>query len=177
MGILVPDSSWPHWKFIFQSFYTFIWCFHATEVTPFASPRTVNNYQPNNNRSCHLLITTGLLSTKYWRWLFHIKNSTLGNEKRWTKQQQKVKPKQSWTFQFGCSMIPKGCQYTIFLGLIGTPRKVLGEVPFFPSPLSCTLEIVLQSAIPALVVASKSWSPVVDVWCVCCLRNQLLGPA
>ena len=38
-------------------------CFHAVEVTPFASPWTVNNHQPNS-RSYHILMATGHLSTK-----------------------------------------------------------------------------------------------------------------
>ena len=35
----------------------------------------------------------------------------------------------SWTFRFGCQMVPKDCQFTFFLGsFFGTPWKVLVAV-------------------------------------------------
>ena len=35
----------------------------------------------------------------------------------------------------GCQMVPKGCQFTIRQGLIGTPWKVLVELHCFLNPL------------------------------------------
>ncbi len=32
--------------------------------------------------------------------------------------------------QMGCQMVPKGCQFTIRWGLIGTPLKVLGYLGY-----------------------------------------------
>lgn len=37
------------------------------------------------------------------------------------------------TFQFGCQIVPKGCHFTIRLGFIGTPSKVLVYQDFLSS--------------------------------------------
>ena len=100
--------------------------FHAMEVTPFASPWTVNNHQPNS-RSYHILMATGHLSTK--------KDMAIPYKIRLLAM--KNKPNK--------------------IGEPNTKKKWSQTVRFemcVSSPLSSTLEIGLQSAIPALAVAS-----------------------
>lgn len=114
------------------------------------------------------IITTGLLSTKYWRWLFPVNNSTLSYEKRWTKNNNnKSEAKTVLDLPVGCSMIPKGCQYTIFLGFNWHPSDGAGWGSIFSFPPFLHLGNSASISNTSSCCRLKAMEP--RGWCMMCL--------